>query len=313
MRKFVLACCLLATAVFTVPGATLAATSPAAPTIHLNVNGSNLTDLKPIVFQQTTLVPIRALTFIPAFGVNWDNNRKTATITNKTTKETVKLTPGSKTAIKGSTKLTLSVPARAINGLVYVPLRFVAEALGGYATWDVATRTAIITYSPSNGAVESRDIATAREAVLRLPQIALHEPIITTEESHIAEYYFPYGQTQRFIVMYRNVASYYEVRNHAAWKLWEGENSEWTPTSSPPVPANLQVIPHLVSAVSREWGTRPPAYSGAYAYFTDFWMAGQVSYGILDADGVRKEAGSYQRADGDSSLIKAIPGEVRTD
>lgn len=273
----------------------------------LNVNGEKVNDQKPLIINQTTMVPIRTISLIPNFKVNWDNKSKTVTVLNTTSKETLKLTLDKKEAYKGNTKINLSIPPRNINGSIYVPLRFIGESLDAYVAWDVETNTAVIYNSNVDGADESKDIVQARESVLVLPRISLQDHIATTSESHITQYYFPYGKTQIFYIIDKDIVKYYEVKNHAAWQIWEGKITDQTNQTS-----NKDVIPYLVHTVSDEWGKRP-TYSGAFISFKDEWKYDKVSYGMIDGNGKRTDLGSVIRSSNTDPFIIAIEGEDRMD
>lgn len=76
----------------------------------------------------TTLVPMRA--FFEALGaeVEWDNS--TRTVTGKRGNTTVILSIDSSVAYVNGQQKTISIPAQLINGLTFIPLRFIGEALG---------------------------------------------------------------------------------------------------------------------------------------------------------------------------------------
>lgn len=301
MKKLGRSWCFFITAIFLSFGnTTLAANSQQ---INLNVDGLMRPGENPVIINQTTMVPIRTVSYLPNFSVNWHNPTKTVIVTNKTTKETLKLTLGKKEAYKGNTKLMLSTAPRNINGSIYVPFRFITESLDAYARWDAETKTAVIYNSDVKGAETNKNMVIARNAVLSLTRISLHEPIATTSESHVTQYYFPYGQTQKFFILNGDIVQYYEVKDHAAWRVWEGKISNGTAQSD-----EKDVLP----TVSVEWGKRP-AYTGGYVYFTDEWMAGHVSYGTIDASGKGTELGSFFRGDNSKPLIVGIGGEQRVD
>jgi Copper amine oxidase N-terminal domain. len=273
------------------------------PTIRLNVNGFTQIDQAPVIIDQTTLVPIRAVSLLPIFKVDWDNKTKTVSVTNTASNEVLKLTLEKKTAYKGNTQLTINVPPRNVNGSIYVPFRFIAESLDAYVAWDAATKTVVIYSAPENKDTENKDLATARQAVLALPMISLHDSLGYTPDIRTTEYYFPYGQSKKFYIMNGEYIRYYEVRNHAAWQVWEGRIAAKKPNDP-------DAIPNLVPAVGEEWGERPTEV-GSYAYYDHAWMAGVIFYGTIGEDGTVNELG---RADGyDDIKIVPIEGESRID
>lgn len=89
-----------------------------------------------------TMVPVRYIgnaLGIADSAISYDNKTKTATIGD------AKITTGSKniTTSKGTT--TMDTVAVNNNGRIYVPARFITEALGGSVEWDQATKTVTVT------------------------------------------------------------------------------------------------------------------------------------------------------------------------
>ncbi|WP_018750623.1 copper amine oxidase N-terminal domain-containing protein [Paenibacillus sanguinis] len=301
MKKqgFLMFSILLATAIFW-----SSAASAENSEVNLNINGQNLTHEKALIINQTTMVPIRAISEIPLFTVNWDNATKTVSVHDALSRETLKLTIGSKEALKGTEKIAASQAPRIVNGSVYVPLRLIAESLDTLTFWDSTTRTAVVYPAPRNPDTESSDLAVARQAVLELPDISLKAHLGFTMDIRNTQYYFPYGQAKRFFTRESKYVRYYEVRDYAAWQVWEGEVTT-KPSGEP------DVINNIVPAVSKEWGERP-AYIGDYVYYSHGWMAGTLQYGILT------KAGEYNEVDNvnnifDKIKIYPIPGEERVD
>lgn len=296
-KKRILSSFVLAAMLFGAGSSVSAATQ--AP-LTLNVNGVKLTDQKPVLVDQTTMVPIRTVSQLPHFRVDWDNKTKTVSVTNTNTKDVLKLTVGSTKATKGTAALNVSVPPRNIDGSVYVPLRFIGESLDAYVAWDAAARTAVIYPFPANDDYKSADLVTARQAAVELPQINLQEHLGFTPDIRTTTYYFPYGQSQKFFIQEGDYIRYFEVQNGAAWQKWEGHATD-KKANTP------DAIPNLVPAVKEEWGKRP-AYNGAYVYFLHGWMAGQISYGVIDDKGKGTELGSESGAF-DKLTVYAIDGE----
>jgi hypothetical protein len=79
------------------------------------------------VTNNRTLVPLRLVSELLGANVDWDEKRKTITVTEEETK--ISLTINSREAnINGQTKM-LDVPPSMLEGKTYVPVRFIAEAL----------------------------------------------------------------------------------------------------------------------------------------------------------------------------------------
>jgi hypothetical protein len=85
-----------------------------------------------------TLIPVRFVTESMGAEVSWNNYTNTATITKDDT--TVKISIGSKTlyVVKGLNTSTVTMDTAAVlsEDRTYVPIRFVAEALGAYVDYS---------------------------------------------------------------------------------------------------------------------------------------------------------------------------------
>lgn len=145
--------------------------------VGLNINGVLRNDGEAKMIDLTAFVPIRTIDFLPDLQVAWDNKTKTVTVTNASTKEKVSLVAGNKIASKGNDKISLSSPARIIDGVTYVPFRFIGEAFGATVKWDNASKSvAIYNIDPAViASLNSKDLKTARTAALKLPRISFHE------------------------------------------------------------------------------------------------------------------------------------------
>ena len=152
-KNYVVLITILLTGFFAFTSAVLAD----SPTVV--VNGQPLVlEAAPLLEEDHTLVPLRAIFEALSASVDWDDSTQTVTAT--TTSDQLKLTIGSSTAYKNGSPLTLAVPARIVgDGYTMVPLRFISEALGASVEWDAATQTATInslsnTGSSTGGLVE---------------------------------------------------------------------------------------------------------------------------------------------------------------
>lgn len=117
--------------------------------VKLKINGTLVSsDVAPLIKNEYTLVPARAVFEALGGTVEWDADNYIVTVTYGNTK--VVLTIGSKTAkVNGSDK-TMQVPAEIIEDRTMIPVRFVGESLGFTIGWDDATRTVSVD-SPSAG------------------------------------------------------------------------------------------------------------------------------------------------------------------
>lgn len=120
------------------------------PDVKVMINGRIMTynDI-PLSMAQRTLLPLREV--LTHLGVEnddrhivWDNDEKSVTIYKDDTKIYLKL--GSKTAYVNDAPVTLDAApiGYSKNQRVYVPARFVSQALGKKVVWDGSTKTVMI-------------------------------------------------------------------------------------------------------------------------------------------------------------------------
>jgi hypothetical protein len=114
------------------------------------VNGvSNTLDSPPVIKNNRTLLPIRAIVEALGGSVSWDPNEKKVTVTLGS--KTIELWIGKNTAKVNGTDTPIDstnpkVVPEIINGRTMLPLRFVTENLGCQLQWDPNTQTITITY-----------------------------------------------------------------------------------------------------------------------------------------------------------------------
>lgn len=91
-------------------------------------------DQAPIIKENRTLVPFRAVFEAMGADISWDNANRVA----RANKDGVgiALEIGNKNALVGTEKVELDVPAQVINNRTMVPLRFVSENLGYTVEFD---------------------------------------------------------------------------------------------------------------------------------------------------------------------------------
>jgi len=116
--------------------------------LHVRVNGYEVefTDAQPYIDENNrTMIPLRACVEALGAEVTWDQNTYTASITKNGT--TVKVTIDSKELVVVNDGLvsyeTMDTMAvlNTEEGRTYVPIRYVAEALGAYVDYSAAFRT----------------------------------------------------------------------------------------------------------------------------------------------------------------------------
>jgi len=99
-------------------------------------------DQPPVVPNDRTLVPIRAVFEQAGATVEWDGDTMTATITGKG--HTVQIGVGNDYMFKDGKSITLDVPATVINDRTLIPVRAISEAMDFAVTWDGYHRTVLV-------------------------------------------------------------------------------------------------------------------------------------------------------------------------
>lgn len=100
----------------------------------------------PIVVNNRTLVPIRAIVEAMGGTIGWDGNENRVDISLKG--KTIKLWIDKLESQVGDEKKALDVAPTIIKDRTMLPLRFVAENLGAIIEWNETERKAIIRYNP---------------------------------------------------------------------------------------------------------------------------------------------------------------------
>lgn len=98
----------------------------------------NLTfTIKPILQNGSVFVPLRGTLEQLGFSLEWSTKEQLAKIIKGDT--TIYLKANSNVASVNGAKVTLTSPAKIMNGSVYVPLRFISTATGSNVEWDAKT------------------------------------------------------------------------------------------------------------------------------------------------------------------------------
>jgi len=100
-------------------------------------------DVAPIIRDDRTLVPVRAIAETLGAEVDWNNDTREVTISDGS--QTVILAIDSTTALVDGGEIGLDVAPIIIDGRTMLPIRFLAETFGLDVDWDNDTRTVIIT------------------------------------------------------------------------------------------------------------------------------------------------------------------------
>ena len=97
----------------------------------------------PVVQNDRTLVPVRAIIEAMGGSVNWDEETQTALL--ELDGDIITLTLGSQTAFFNETKNSLDVAPVSINDRTMLPIRFIAESYQFQVEWEPSTQTITIT------------------------------------------------------------------------------------------------------------------------------------------------------------------------
>lgn len=95
-------------------------------------------DVRPVIANGRTLVPIRAISESLGAKVDYDPGEQKVFINNGTIN--VNLYLNDRNALVNGRRVVLDEPARLINGRTMVPLRFVSESLGAAVDYDPQTQ-----------------------------------------------------------------------------------------------------------------------------------------------------------------------------
>ncbi len=129
-------------------------TADAAPRVLLD--GRDLTsgsqelifDVPPVIQKSQVLVPLRVIFEALGASVQWDETNQTVTAVKDDTE--IQLVMDGQAYINGE-PVTLTAPARIIDGRTMVPLRFISEAYDCQVNWDGASQTITIVRVPETG------------------------------------------------------------------------------------------------------------------------------------------------------------------
>ena len=116
-----------------------ASETPAAPDVRVNGYIVRFTDAEPFINADSrTMMPLRAVTEAMGAEVSWNDNTQSAIIEKNGIKITIPIGSKSFTILEGGKTRTVVMDTKAIilNGRTYVPIRYVAEAIGAYVDYS---------------------------------------------------------------------------------------------------------------------------------------------------------------------------------
>lgn len=121
--------------------------------ISINVNGSDISmDDSPIIYNGTTLVPLKVLQDVLDISLSWNNSSKMLTVVKGDKSGLLKIGNPSASITMGNEKNTLNLtqPPMIINNRVMAPIRFISELFDRKITWNANTQTINITTESSS-------------------------------------------------------------------------------------------------------------------------------------------------------------------
>lgn len=119
-------------------------------------------DTEPVIENNRTLVPIRAITEAMGCNVEWNDKRSEAVISNLDETITIKI-GGKQIFVRDNftnetVSIEIDVSAKLHNDRTYVPLRAISEGFGANVLWNDKNSSAMIEYTPP-AIVEFKDKA----------------------------------------------------------------------------------------------------------------------------------------------------------
>jgi predicted Rossmann fold nucleotide-binding protein DprA/Smf involved in DNA uptake len=99
----------------------------------------------PYISNGSTLVPARFVVEKLDADIQWNGETQQVTVIDPFSHRKIVLAIGSNQATVDGKATTLETAAELTNSSTFVPVRFIAEALGCKVEWDDKTRTVIIT------------------------------------------------------------------------------------------------------------------------------------------------------------------------
>lgn len=135
-----------------------------------------------IVDNGVTLVPMRI--FFESIGaqVFWDE--ETGTVVGIKNDVEVRICVDSNLYTVNGREISTGCPVRVVNGVTYVPLRFIGEAFGYEVEWNAETREIVINCDSFNGNVDWLKLPPPKEEEEPEP-----EPVVVYSERGMASWY----------------------------------------------------------------------------------------------------------------------------
>lgn len=118
-------------------------TSHAKQPINIEVNGSKQElEPAPILEKDSVLIPLRSVSNLLGYKVEWHQEQKTAILVGLENRVTLNTTNNK--AFKNEVPVEKKVAIKMVNNQIFVPIRFISETIGDQVKWDQNTRTVSI-------------------------------------------------------------------------------------------------------------------------------------------------------------------------
>jgi hypothetical protein len=141
--------------------------------VSLQVDGQKIqSDVSPVILQDRTLIPVRAVFEDMGATVTWDKIKRQARIT--TEDSVVVLTIGSNKAVVNGKTRYLDVPSLIVSDRTLIPVRFVGEQLGFDIGWKSKSRTVTIS---STGTAAGGTTGSVPQPPVINPTPPVQEPV----------------------------------------------------------------------------------------------------------------------------------------
>lgn len=260
------------------------------------INGNFQEDA--IVEKGRALIPLRSLNDPNWLSYNYDTKTHMVTAKSKDGSKVIKLKAGSLSATVNGKQVKLDTRVVNKQGRTFVPLRFVSEALGGYAYYNNKDKRVIIRTPAGQKAYQTLmkgDLTAARNIALHLPPVMGKLSWAHSGEGFTTYYKFPEGQALQYSVRYKGVTDHIKVNQDGIAEVIYQEDD--------------------LNGKHKAQGTKP-TYTGGYIYFTDNWMGDTLEYGKTSSTGEETALGSInytQQPKYKGNVAVLIEGEERTD
>ena len=138
--------------------------------VSVIIDGRNMTfDVPPRIINSRTMVPLRVIFETLGASIVWDNETKTVTAAKDDT--VIVLTVGDASPTVNGQAVTIDQPMTVLDGRTFVPLRFVAEALG--VKVDYVSSVVYITTPPLY--IDGTEIATVQRRIEMTIETSIYE------------------------------------------------------------------------------------------------------------------------------------------